>query len=80
MYFETFPQKLKQARNEAGYTQRQVAQLLNMKQTTIASYEVGRTQPDIETLGRLADFYCVSVDWLIGTQGKNSQEWNKDRK
>ena len=72
MYFETFPQKLKQARTEAGYTQRQVAKLLNMKQTTIASYEVGRTQPDIETLGRLADFYCVSVDWLIGTQGKNS--------
>lgn len=71
MYFETFPQKLQQARKDAGYTQRQVAQILNMKQTTIASYEVGRTQPDIETLGKLADFYTVSVDWLIGTQGKN---------
>ena len=67
MYFETFPQKLAQARKDAGYTQRQVAELLNMKQATLASYEVGRTQPDIETLGRLADFYAVSTDWLIGT-------------
>lgn len=73
MYFETFPQKLQQARKAAGYTQRQVAEILNMKQTTIASYEVGRTQPDIETLGKLADFYAVSVDWLIGTQGRNGQ-------
>ena len=72
MYYETFAQKLAQARKDAGYTQRQVAQMLNLKQSTIASYEVGRTQPDIETLGKLADFYAVSVDWLIGTQGKNS--------
>lgn len=70
MYIETFAQKLAQARKDAGYTQRQVAELLNMKQGTIASYEVGRTQPDIETLGKLADFYCVSIDWLIGTKGE----------
>lgn len=70
MYIETFPQKLAQARKDAGYTQRQVAELLNMKQATIASYEVGRTEPDIETLGKLADFYCVSIDWLIGTKGE----------
>lgn len=71
MYVETFAQKLAQARSDAGYTQRQVAAILNLKQATIASYEVGRTQPDIETLGKLADFYAVSVDWLIGTRGDN---------
>lgn len=71
MYIEGFTSKLKKAREDAGYTQRDVARLLNMKQSTIASYETGRTQPDIETLGKLADFYCVSVDWLIGTMGNN---------
>ena len=71
MYIETFAQKLSQARKNAGYTQRQVAEILNLKQSTIAGYEIGRTQPDIETLGKLADFYCVSVDWLIGTKGIN---------
>lgn len=69
MYVETFSQKLAQARLDAGYTQRQVASILNLKQATIASYEIGRTQPDIETLGKLADFYAVSVDWLMGTKG-----------
>lgn len=71
MYSETFAQKLAQARKNAGYTQRQVAEILKISKSTIASYEIGRTQPDIETLGRLADFYCVSVDWLLGTKGIN---------
>lgn len=71
MYIETFAQKLVQARKNAGYTQRQVAEILNLKQSTIAGYEIGRTEPDIETLGKLADFYCVSVDWLMGTKGTN---------
>lgn len=71
MYYETFPAKLKQARKDAGYTQKQVEALTGIQQAVISSYESGRTQPDIETLGRLADFYCVSCDWLIGTKGKN---------
>lgn len=71
MYVETFAQKLAQARKDSGYSQRQVADILEISKSTIASYETGRTQPDIETLGRLADFYEVSIDWLIGTKGSN---------
>lgn len=71
MYQETFPQKLKQARMDAGYTQIQVQDLTGIQRGTLSSYEAGRTQPDIETLGRLCDFYLVSADWLIGTKGKN---------
>lgn len=71
MYIETFHVKLKSARESAGYTQTQVAMLLNLKQCTIASYESGRTQPDIETMGKLADFYDISLDWLVGTKGRN---------
>lgn len=72
MYKETFPEKLKTARKEAGYSQRQVESLTGIKQSTLAGYEIGRTEPDIETLGTLADFYNVSTDWLIGTKGKNN--------
>lgn len=71
MYVETFHLKLAKARKEAGYSQRQVASLLGISKSTIASYEAGRTQPDIETLGKLADFYVVSIDWLVGTVGRN---------
>lgn len=73
MYKETFGQKLKTAREEAGYTQRQITEMTGIKQPTLAGYETGRTEPDIETLGKLADFYNVSVDWLIGTTGNNKK-------
>lgn len=70
MYVEAFAQKLKKAREDTGFTQREVAKELNLKQVTIASYEIGRTQPDVETMGKLIDFYGISADWLLGTRGK----------
>ena len=72
MYKETFPEKLRQARKDAGYTQKQIEDILNIQQAVLSSYETGRTQPDLESLGKLADFYAVSVDWLLGTKGKNT--------
>lgn len=69
MYVETFAQKLVKARKDARYTQKQVADALNLNRSTLANYEIGRIQPDIETLGKLADFYHVSLDWLVGTVG-----------
>lgn len=69
MYYEGFPSKLKKARIDTGFTQREVGKELKIPYSTLANYELGRTQPDIETLGILADFYGVSADWLIGTKG-----------
>ena len=71
MYAEFFGEKLAKARKDAGYTQRQVAKELNIPQSTIANWETGRTQPDLESIGIMADFYVVSVDWLLGTKGQN---------
>ena len=68
MYYEGFPSKLKAARIKNGFTQREAAEEIGIKQPTLAGYETGRTQPDIETLGKLAEFYGVSVDWLMGVQ------------
>lgn len=73
MYVENFAEKLKKARTDAGYTQIQVSEILKIARSTLANYEVGRTQPDYETLGKLADFYAVSVDWLLGTKGDKKQ-------
>jgi transcriptional regulator with XRE-family HTH domain len=69
MYYESFPSKLKKARQNTGFTQREVSKEISIPYSTIANWEIGRTQPDIESLGILADFYGVSVDWLIGTRG-----------
>lgn len=72
MYKETFGDKLKQARNDAGYSMQQIEDILGIKKNTLSRYETGKREPDIETIGRLADFYEVSLDWLIGTKGKNT--------
>ena len=69
MYKEGFKSKLKKARQNTGFTQREVARETKINQSTIANYETGRTEPDIENLGILADFYGVSADWLLGTRG-----------
>ena len=69
MYAERFPSKLRKARKDTGFTQIEIEKELNIPRSTLANWEIGRTQPDIESLGILADFYEVSVDWLIGTKG-----------
>lgn len=73
MYIETFKEKLTEARKSTGFTQTEVAKELKIPRSTIANYESGRTQPDIETLSRLIDFYEVSADWILGTGKKNRE-------
>lgn len=69
MYAEGFASKLKKTRNNSGFTQEEVEKETGIPRSTLAGYEIGRTQPDLETLGILADFYGISVDWLLGTKG-----------
>ena len=71
MYREGFPSKIKKARNETGFSQKEVSQETGIPRSTIAKYETGFLEHDLEKLGILADFYGVSVDWLLGTKGKN---------
>lgn len=74
MYQETFASKLKKARKDIGFTQDEVSRETKIPRSTIANWERGRVQPDIESIGILADFYEVSVDWLIGTKGNKENK------
>jgi len=71
MYADLFPARLKKAREMTKFTQREVAKELQISQASLAQYETGRSQPDIETLGKLIDHYQTTADWIIGTQGIN---------
>lgn len=71
MYKEPFIKKLKQARKDTGLTQMDVCTELKIPQSTLANYETGRTEPDIETLCKLIDFYEVSADWVLNTNKRN---------
>ena len=53
-----------------GISQNKLAEKLKISRTTYQSYENGRNQPNIETLIKMADFFGVSVDTLIGHNAK----------
>lgn len=57
---------LKQLREEAGITQKQLADCIGVSQQSINKYENHDVEPDIATLIRMADFFNTSVDFLIG--------------
>ena len=57
---------LKQERNKKGLSQMAFAKLFGVSQQTIGSWETNRTSPDLESLSKLANFFNVSVDYLLG--------------
>ena len=63
--------KLIKLRKDKQLTQEQVANYLNMSQSTYQHYENQRAEPSIETLCKLADLYGVSLDYLVGRQFVN---------
>ena len=58
--------KLLELRAEKGKSQRDMASVMSVSQGTYNNWENGRTQPSIEQLIALAEYFCVSVDYLIG--------------
>ncbi len=66
VFKETFATNLKRARENSGYTQQYVADVLSISRTNIAKYESGALEPNIETIGELAELYKVTTDWLFG--------------
>ena len=57
--------RLKQLRKQRGLSQLKLAMDLNMNQNTISRYETGEREADYATLIRLADYFDVSVDYLL---------------
>ena len=59
-------ERLKMLRMHAGISQKKLADMMQVSQQSINKYENHDVQPDLQTLIRFADFFHVSVDYLIG--------------
>lgn len=57
---------LSDLRKEKGLGQKELASLLNLSVGTISNYENGVHAPDLNTLCRLAEFFHVTTDYLLG--------------
>ena len=58
--------RLRELREKRGLSMKDAADLLNTPYTTYVNYEKGTREPNFEALFRLADFFGVSIDALLG--------------
>jgi transcriptional regulator with XRE-family HTH domain len=64
---QLLPDKIRQLREERKLSQDQLAVAIGMKgKQAVCNWEANSRKPNIETLWQLADFFGVSVDYLIG--------------
>lgn len=63
---EIFQQRLKEERLVNGFTQRDMAERLNITQPSYIRHENGKAEPSLENLVKIAEIFDVSVDYLLG--------------
>lgn len=61
-----FAERLKELRCENDMKQSDLAKVLGVSASTIGMYEQGRRTPDLEVLNKIATYFQVSVDYLLG--------------
>lgn len=55
-----------ECRREKDISQKELAEIIGSKETTVASWEQGRSLPSIDMLYRLAKYYNKSLDYMYG--------------
>lgn len=66
--------KLKELRVQADLTQQDVADSIGISRGRYSQYEIGKRNPNYATLKQIADFFKVSVDFLIKDEDVNPQQ------
>lgn len=61
-----FPKRLKALRLQRKLTHQDMADLLGITRQGYSKYENGQSQPDIDTINKLAEFFNVTTDYLLG--------------
>ena len=58
--------RIKELREARGEMQKVIAKALGIAPSTYSQYETGKREPDYSTLSKIADYFDVSVDYLLG--------------
>lgn len=65
-----YGKRIKKLRLEEGFKQKDLAEKLGISASSVGMYEREERQPDAETLKTIADFFDVSVDYILGNSNK----------
>lgn len=66
-------QNIRNLREDNDKTQQELSDYLHIKQTTYSKYELGKINIPIEVFIKLANYYDVSVDYLLGRTNKKKE-------
>ena len=62
--------KIRELRNSQKMTQKELAELLYKSESTVRMWELGKSEPDLEMIKRIAEFFDVSSDYILGQAEK----------
>lgn len=64
--------KLKELRQKLGLSQKEFAEKLGIEYQNYNKYELGKNEPSIETMIKIADYYGISLDYLCDRKTNNT--------
>jgi HTH-type transcriptional regulator, competence development regulator len=77
--FYVLGDRLRRLRLEKKLTQEELGKKINVTKVSISGYENGNRTPDTETLQKLADFFNVTTDYLLGRTDNPNPPENDDK-
>lgn len=77
MVISVFGERFKKLRNERNLTQSDIAKMFNVTDRAVSTWEVGKAQPSYDVLIKLADYFDVSTDYLLGFKQDDANTLNR---
>lgn len=74
---EILSQRLRECRKRGNYTQREVSIYCDLTEKAYQNYELGTHEPKLSIIMRIAEFYNVSIDYLVGLTDDPSPKQRK---
>ena len=65
---DIFCERLRELRKNLDLSQKQLADILKTTNSSVCDWERGRSQPDLATLAKIANYFDVTADYLLGLE------------
>lgn len=78
-FYAVFPERLREIMQAHGTTQQEIAEYVGKSRQAIGYYADGSSTPDWQTLAKLATYFGISTDWLLGLADAQSIDFDIQR-
>ena len=70
----TFGKKISELRRASGLSQEQFGEMFGVSRQSVSKWESDQTMPELATIIKIADFFGISVDELLGRENMKTQD------